>query len=475
MEDTHRRRAGAGRQHVGPPRHSRRTFLSGTAATAGLLITHGAARTYAANEKLNIALVGVGGRGSWFVGAVPDMQQNLVAFCDVDASRAAEGFRRFPDVPQYHDFRRMLEKMNDAIDAVIVATPDHTHAVASAAALHAGKPVYCEKPLTYDIHEARTLGRLAAETNLPTQMGNQGTASPAFRRAVELVQAGVIGPVRKVYAWNTGADGQAERPDEKPDIPDYVQWDQWLGPAPYRPYHARYLRGRWHSWLDFGTGTLGNWACHTLNLPFKALRFGDLWQQEEARIEVAADHPPHNGETYPRSLKLDYRIPARGDLPAVEVQWANGTGPELEQMGVRKAIEELLDHRLDWGDAGDEQWHHWAGVLLVGEKGMIHANAHNTEFKLLPEDRFADADLPEPTLERVPGHEREWMRAIRGGQAPMSNFTDLGGPLTELVALGNVAMRAGESVKYVPTTGRLVNNAAAERYLQRDYREGWSL
>jgi len=232
--------------------------------------------SYDANTKLDIALIGVGGRGSWFVGAIPDLGQNVVSMCDVDERKAATSFAALPNARRFHDFRKMLEQMDKQIDAVVIATPDHTHAVAAATAMKMGKHVYCEKPLTRLPSEARYLLALAAKCKVATQMGNQGTASEGFRRAVELVHAGVIGKVRQVHAWNTGGGpGERPYPAETHPEPDYLKWDLWLGPARQRPFNSQWLS--WQGWRDFGTGQLGNWASHTMNVIFKALKLDLLW------------------------------------------------------------------------------------------------------------------------------------------------------------------------------------------------------
>jgi hypothetical protein len=464
-------------------RFSRRTFLRNTVlGGAGLLILQNSrsARSYQANEKLNVALIGVGGRGRWFVGTIPKLGTNVVAMCDVNEKKASSSFEEIPKAKKYFDFRRMLDEMDTQIDAVVIATPDHTHAVASAAAMKMGKHVFCEKPLTRTLSEARALREMAAKHKVATQMGNQGTGSEAFRRAVELIQAGVIGDVREVHAWNTGG-GPGERPvpADEHQMPDFLHWDLWLGPAQHRPYNSRWLDW-WHGWRDFGTGNLGNWASHTMNLPFKALRLDSLWkpaalpgakQPANRLVRLEAEVSGIHKHTFPHREIVHYDFPARGDMPPVRINWYNGPG---RAPGPRGLIERLMDRRLDWGDAGEKRWQDHAGCFLVGSKGMIHSTGHNMSFSLLPEDKFKDFEGPPRSLPRSRGHEREWLEACKGGPPAMSNF-DYADPLAEFVLLGNVATLFGSRIEFDPVAMKIVNNAAANEALKREYRQGWSL
>jgi hypothetical protein len=461
---------------------SRRSFLRNTASGGlGLLILRNSASaaTYQANEKLNVALVGVSGRGSWFVRVVPELRENVVAMCDANERRAAEAFAKFPQAKKYSDFRKMLDEMGKQIDAVTVATPDNTHAIITMTAMKAGKHVLCEKPLTHDVFEARALREALAKYPVATQMGNQGTGSPAFRQAVEIIQAGVLGEVHEVHAWNTGG-GSGERPLPKGSQPvlDFLNWDVWLGPAADRPFHDDWLK--WHQWRDFATGNLGNWASHTNNLAFKALRIDSLWKANaaknpsERRIRLQADVSGIHKHTFPKWESIRYEIPARGDMPPVQVNWYNGGGNELEKKGIRRKIEEFLGRPMDWTTDDGDEWKDWAGILIVGKNGMLYANAHNTVFTLLPAERFKDFKQPEPSLPRSRGHEREWMDACKGGPAPMSNFS-YSGPLTEFNMLGNVATQVEGAIEYDPVEMKITNNAQADKLLRRDYRQGWSL
>ncbi len=268
---------------------TRRDFLKNAAAGGmGLLLLENgrAARSYAANEKVNVAIVGVSGRGSWFSETMPRLC-NVVALCDVNDRRAAPYYKAVPQAKTYYDFRKMLEEMDKQIDAVVVATPDNTHAVVSARAMRMGKGVYCEKPLTHDVYEARFLRDLAAQQKVATQLGNQGTASEPFRQAVELIWGGVLGDIQEVHVWNTnGGSGERPLPTDEHPVPDYLKWDLWLGPAKWRPYNSRWLE--WSTWRDFATGQLGNWASHTMNLVFKGLKIDALWQGSRRNLARSA-------------------------------------------------------------------------------------------------------------------------------------------------------------------------------------------
>jgi hypothetical protein len=457
---------------------NRRAFLRTTAAGgASLLILKNSrsAWSYQANEKLNIALVGVGGRGRWFVDTMPGLGQNVVAMCDVNEARAGDAFARIPQAKKFHDFRRMLDEMERGIDAVIVATPDHTHAVASMAAMKLGKHLLCEKPLTHSIYEARTLRNAANQFKVATQMGNQGTSSEAFRRAVELVQAGVLGEIREVHAWNTGGGaGDRKLPEGTQPVPDSLQWDLWLGPAPDRPFHSEWLR--WHAWRDFGTGQLGNWAVHSMNLPFKALKLDELWSGSSeggpapSLLRVEAEVSGHHPRTFPRHETIRFQFPARSGMPPVTVHWHNGAG----QAPNRDVLEGYIGRKLDWGDAGEKKYRDHAGCILAGSKGVLHATGHNMSFTLHPEEKWKGFEGPEKTMPRSPGHEREWIHACKGGPAAMSHF-NYGAALTEFVLLGNIATRLEGAIEFDPRAMKIPNRPEAEAFLQREYRPGWML
>ena len=454
---------------------TRRGFLKSAGAGIVILADPRSARTYAANERVDVALVGLAGRGGWFVDTMPNMA-NVTALCDVNDRRAAGAYERMPQAKRYRDFRKMLEDKDLRIDGVVVAVPDHAHAVISAATMRAGKAVLCEKPLTRDVGEARALRELAATCKVVTQMGNQGTASEAFRRAVEVLWSGVLGSVREVHVWNTGGGaGPRALPKGGEAAPEHLDWDVWLGPAAERPYHSQWLE--WHGWRDFATGNLGNWASHTMNVVFKGLKIDSLWDADattptaERSIRLEAQVSEIVTEAFPKWEIIHYDVPARGALPRVRVSWYNGPG---QAPGPREKIEQLMGRRLDWGDAGEKKWQDHAGCLVIGTSGMLHSTGHNASFSLLPEAQFKDFRGPERVLPRSPGHEQEWLGAIKGGPAVMSSF-DYASRLTEFNLLGNVATLFRGAIEFDPAAMKIVNRQDASAALRREYRKGWSL
>jgi len=454
------------------PRLSRRALLrKSVAGAAGLVVLAGAAsaRTFKANEKLNIALIGVGGRGKAFVGSMPN-SENVVALCDVSDKKATVALRKFPKLPRYHDYRKMFDEMARQIDAVVVATPDHSHAPASAAAIKAGKGVYCEKPLTRTVAESRALRDLARKHKVATSMGNQGTAGGQFRRALELIRDGTIGTIKEVHTWNDqGGHGWKTPPEGEAKIPYYLKWDLWLGPAAYRPFHPKWMA--WHGWRDFGTANLGNWASHSQNLAFMALKVDSLWSAEAAakpivRVEAKVDEVYKL--SFPRWEHVRWDIPARGSLPRIAFHWHNGS----TRPGVRKVLEEFLGRPVNWGP---KNWSDWAGSLIVGTEGKILATAHNATFVILPAEKFKGVEKGAPRkVDRSAGHERDWLNACRGGKPAWANF-DYAGPLTEFNMLGNVATQFPGVLEFDPLACKIVNNQAADSALRSEYRKGWSL
>jgi hypothetical protein len=429
------------------------------------------ARTYAANERIGVALIGAGGRGKELVGTFAQ-QEKLVALCDVNESKAAAVYKEYPDVPKYHDFRELLERLGPQIDAVVVATPDHTHAVASVAAMKAGKHVYCEKPLTRAVHEARVMREVAARQGVATQMGNQGSASGQFRRGVELIREGVLGEIREVFVYkDSGGPDHPAPPQGTQAVPEYLKWDLWLGPAAWREFHPQWLG--WVSWRDFGTGQLGLWGSHSHYLAFTALDLGALWSlpaEAAPRLRVQAEVASRNRLSFPRWEVIHFRAPARGALPPVEITWVNGNAPAW-----RERIEERLGRHLDWGDYGERKWRDHAGALIVGSKGIMDITGHNATFALAPAADFAGLETAEPrTLGRSQGHERDWLLACRGGKPTLSAF-EHAGPYMEMLALGNVATQVEGELEYDPLAGRVTNRAEAEVLLRPPYREGWRL
>ncbi|MBN2455081.1 MAG: Gfo/Idh/MocA family oxidoreductase [Sedimentisphaerales bacterium] len=449
---------------------SRRDFLGGAAAAAAFTIVPrhvlGGPGYKPPSEKLNVAGVGIGGMGRNDIRRIGD--ENIVALCDVDEKYAAEVFNKYPKAKKYRDFRRMLEKQKD-IDAVIVATPDHNHAVVAMAAIKMGKHVYCEKPLTYCISEARKLTEAARQAKVATQMGIQGHSGEGIRLICEWIWAGAIGPVRQVQVWTNRPTWRQgiDRPKETPPVPATLDWDLWLGPAPYRPYNPVYLPFNWRAWRDFGTGSLGDMACHIIDPVFWAMKLGHPTSIEAtyAKMCLRTDPmvaPEYRGidETYPLASIIHYEFPARQDMPAVKMTWYDGGL-------IPPRPEELEPGRRMGGDDG--------GVLFIGDKGKIMCGCYGEHPRLIPEAKMQQYERPAKTIPRIEqGHWRNWIQACKGGEPAGSNF-DYAGPLTEVVLLGNVAILAGEKLYWDGANMKVTNVPEANEYLHRQYRQGWTL
>jgi predicted dehydrogenase len=449
---------------------SRRKFLQvgGVSATAaGFWLTGGVTESFAAqpgaNERLNIAIIGCGGQGGGNAGQAAIRNENIVALCDVDSNRARDVFNRYPKLTPYTDFRVMFDKQKD-IQAVVVSTPDHTHFHASAMAIQRGKHVYTEKPLTHDVWEARQLKQLASKHKVATSMGNHGTAHDGLRTAAEIIRAGAIGEVREVHVWTNRPiwPQGIERPKGRPEVPKTLAWDLWLGPAPERPYNPAYVPFAWRGWWDFGTGALGDMACHTMNMPFMALRLAPPTSvSAEVVGGVHADSAPARGVT------VTYEIPARHGMPALRLYWYESPyqpGVAAAQRVYRRPPAAVLEGVNNVSESG---------CVLVGNKGRMYSGSdYGSSYTLLPRGDFADYRPPQPTIPRSPGHHAEWIRACKGGPAAMSNFVDYAGPLTELVLLGNVAMRVGERFTWDSEKLQASVQRAAQ-YVRRTYRKGW--
>ena len=469
---------------------NRRTFLKSTAGSAAGIVILGAsssAWSARANEKLNVALIGVGGRGTWFVDTMPKAA-NIVAACDINQQKIDKAFARWaqdaPSLTQarvkvHHDFRKMFDETGKEIDAAVVAITDHSHATASAAAMRAGKHVYCEKPLTRLVGESRALRELARKQKVATSMGNQGTAAGPYRRAMELIRDGTIGEIKEVHSWNNNGGADFKEPPKNPPggppaVPDYFKWDLWLGPCADRPYHPSWHQ-QWHSWRDFGTANLGNWASHIQNLAFRALKVHSLWLADPPKephplVKVEAKAAGINRLSFPKWEVVTWEVPARDGLPPITFTWHAGNCP-----GSREKIEGLLGRELDWGDKGEKKWADWAGHLVVGSKGKILTNAHNTTFTMIPEADFKDVKKDAPEKEdRSRGHEADWLAACRGGKPAWANF-DYAAALTEFNMLGNVATQVGGKLEFDPAACKIVNSAEADALLRPEYRKGWSL
>lgn len=432
---------------------SRRAMLRrSAAAVAGVWTAARSSRAAvkSANEKLNIAFIGVGGRGAANLSIIAGLGENVVALCDVDEERAAASFAKFPKAKKYHDFRRMLEEMEREIDAVVVSTPDHTHASPSVMAMRMGKHCFCEKPLAHNVYECRLMAKIAEEKKLVTQLGTHHHAKESHRRIVEIIQAGVIGPVREAHAMIGGSRGGGERPTDTPPVPPHLHWDLWLGPAPYRPYHPDYVPYKWRFWWDFGTGETGNNGVHTLDIPFWALNLG-------LPHTIEAHGPPVHPETSPKSMTVHYEFAARGEMPPVTLHFYHSATPP-------PALDEK--NLPEWKPT---KWK--PTVLFIGEKGTLAADLSN--WKLLPESKFRDFQ-PTPTIPPSVGHHREWVNACKTGGPTTCNF-QYGAALTEMVLLGNVAYRTGKKLRWDAAQMKATGCPEADRFLKETYRPGWPL
>ena len=435
---------------------SRRRFLAAGAAatTAGLESLAHAYPIRSANEKLNIAMVGVGKGGVGGVLNLPRMaRENIVAMCDIDEQYAGPNFEKYPKAKRWTDFRRMLDRQKD-IDAVVVSTPDHSHAVIAITAMRHGKHVYCEKPLARCIGEVRQMREVARETKVATQMGNHGTYEPSFRRAVEIIQSGAIGQVTQVHTWSDRPlsfwKQSVARPNDTPRVPAHLDWDLFLGPAPVRPYHPIYHPFTWRGWWDFGTGVLGDIICHTVNMAYLAL---DL--QYPTRISTRSEGLM--AETAPKWAEMVFEFPARGKQPPVTVTWYEaGRKPPLSL-----ALGEPLPGN---------------GALLIGDKGrLLQTDMYGAYHKLLPANRYVDYTPPAQTLPRARiGHQQEWIDSAKTGSSTMANF-EYAGRLTEAFLVGNVALRTGQTLQWDGEAMQATNCPEAQQFVHPEYRKGWSL
>ncbi|MEX2285548.1 MAG: Gfo/Idh/MocA family oxidoreductase [Planctomycetaceae bacterium] len=450
-------------------RRSRRTFLAGGAASAfsfSIVPRHvlGGAGFTPPSERVNIAGIGAGGMGGGDIATVSRLGANIVALCDVDEERARGSFNAFPKARRYKDFRAMLDKEAKNIDAVTVGTPDHVHAVASMAAIRAGKHVYCQKPLTHTLFECREVTRAAAKAGVMTSMGNQGHASEGSRLTNEWIQAGVIGEVRDVHVWSDRAGRLWKqgigRPKETPPVPATLDWNLWLGPVHERPYHPAYAPMWWRGWWDFGTGALGDMGCHIIDHPVWALNLGAP-SSVESRTTLDGsflEGDERNFETYPVAAIIYYEFPARGNLPPVQMTWYEGglMPPTPVEM---PAGQGLPDN----------------GVLYIGSKGKMYHGSHGGMPQLLPTELHEQAKAVPKTMERSPGHYEEWVAACRGGKTPVAAFS-YSGPLTETVLLGVLSLRApGTRLEWDSANLKVKNALELNQYVHSEYRKGWTL
>ena len=432
---------------------SRRSFVQTSAAVGAALVLPRS--VFGANERLNVAAVGTGGRAREDLEGVS--KENVVAICDVDERTMKKSATDVPGAAkakQYVDFRKMLTEMEKEIDAVVIGTPDHTHAPVALMAMRMGKHVYCEKPLAHNVREVRLMRDVAKEKKLATQMGTQIHAGDNYRRVVELIQAGAIGPVRRVHNWvptsYSGGQKNVAKPQGSHPVPEGLHWDLWLGPARERPYHPDYHPFWWRGWWDFANGALGDMACHHMDLPHWALDLRDP-------VSVQSHGPDPDPEVAPAWQIVDYHYPARGENPAVHLTWYHGgkRPPEFDSpdLGLPKK---------QWG----------AGTLFVGEKGMLLSDYGN--HLLLPEAKFKDFQRPEKSIPKSPGHHAEWIRACKEGTPTTCNF-DYSGALAEAVLLGCVAHKAGRRIEWDAKAMKITNAPEANKFLTREYRKGWEI
>ena len=441
---------------------NRRTFLAKSAVAAGAMtfVAPAILRARNLNEKLNIAIIGSGGRGGSNLGSVSS--ENIVALCDVNENNLNSAAAKYPQARKAIDFRKLYDHEKE-FDAVVVSTCEHTHAFATLPALQLGKHVYCEKPLTYNTYEARVIREQAAKANVATQMGTQIHAGDNYRRVVELIQTGAIGAVREAHVWVSRAWGwhasEAEakqhgdivvslnRPEKADPIPPGLNWDLWLGPAPERPFNNIYFPGpKWYRWWDFGNGTMSDLGSHWIDLPFWALKL-------KVPKTIEASGPKPHAEIAPASMQVIYEYDARDDMPAVNLTWYQGVNkPEI------------------WKQGGIPQWGN--GVLFIGDKGMLLSDY--SKHQLLPQDKFADFKRPEPFIPKSLGHHAEWIHACKTGEPTTCNF-EYAGWLTEANHLGNVAYRTGKKIEWDSENFQATNAPEAEPFIRREYRQGWKL
>ena len=488
-----------------PKKLNRRKFVA--ASSSAFAFTYIPRRVWGANDRFYVAGIGVGGKGAGEVKDITSAGGQYVALCDVDASRAAKTFASVEGAKIYTDFREMLDK-EKGIDAVSVSTPDHTHAIASLTAMALGKHVYCQKPLTYTIHEARLMARAAEYYKVKTQMGNQAHAGEPIRRAVELIRAGVIGPVREVHAWTNrpiwpqGAKAVQDRTDMmNQPMPANLDWDLWLGPAKNRDFNNCYLPFKWRGWWDFGTGALGDMACHIMDMPYWALDLG-------APSTVEANSGGATKETGPDWSTITYQFAARKKVgggmlgaavgpiatveqPAVKFVWYDGLKDEKQNAPyelIARATEEArkkappVETNRDSNNETKKKRRDEAGIdspqrwdlLMVGDRGILLFNRGSNDWIVTPGDRAAEfANVPK-SLPRVANEDVEWVESCRGGAKALSSF-DYAGPFTEAIVLGTLAIRLGKKIEWDTKKLKVTNVPEADALIRSEYRKGWSL
>lgn len=441
---------------------TRRHFLSATGTAAALTIVPrhvvaGSGQT-APSEKLNIAGIGVGGRGAADIRGVV-RGNNIVALCDVDTERAAKTFAMLPDARRYQDFRKMFDQMDRKIDAVVVATPDHTHAVAAMAAIERGKHLYCEKPLAHSVYEVRQLIKAAKDHKVVTQLGNQGHSFGTIRTFCEWIWDGAIGNVHTIHAGcaavNSGL-GKLQQLNEHFDVPETLDWDLWLGPAKQRPYNPAYLPGAWRGWVPFGNGTVGDWTCHVVDPVFWAL---DLGAPETIQAQVKDYDPKTQGDAFPTGEVITYQFPAKGNRGPITMYWYSGSEPIPRPKDLEPGRKPVR-----------------TGAYVLGDKGTIMYGSHGAGgVRIIPEAKMKAYQRPEETIARVKNHYQDWLSAIRNGTKAGSDFS-YGGPLTEIAMLGVIAIRLpGTKLEWDAKNMQFANCPEANQLVNPPYRQGWTL
>lgn len=436
---------------------SRRNFLKGTASTAfGFQFLP--SRVWGANDRINVASIGVGGKGAGEVSDISAAGGNIVALCDVDEKQAAGTVKKFGKAKFYKDFREMLEKEDKNIDAVTISTPDHMHFHATMMAIKLGKHVYTQKPLTHSIWEARTLAAAAAKAGVMSQMGNQAHAGEPIRRAVELIRAGLVGKVKEVHCWTNRPiwpQGMSAFPAKK-EIPAHLDWELWQGPAPERDYGDGILPFNWRGWWDYGTGALGDMGCHIMDMPYWAL---DLKYPKS----VEAEQNGNSAVSGPLGAKVTYTFPAgiycHEDL---KFCWYDGQGNN-QRMPANEVFE---------GTGVDQKSAKKFDLIVIGDKGKFLFNRATTRFKTLPESLLADVIDTPVSIARTKSEDHEWIESMRSGKPALSNFAN-SGPFTETVLLGNLAIRLGKKIDWNGVNMKATNAPEADVIIRREYREGW--
>jgi hypothetical protein len=456
---------------------NRRQFLNRTTAAAGAaaFAFPYIGRVLGANERLNIACIGVGGKGDSDSSDAASCGGNIVAICDVDKNTLAKKGQQFAQAKQYQDFRKLLDEMGNQIDGVTVSTPDHTHGIPAIRAMKMGKHCFCQKPLTQNVQEARIMRQLSKEKKLATQMGNQGSAENGLRRSIEVIQAGVIGNPLELHVWsNRPVWPQGfDRPSGSDPVPAHLNWDAWLGPAAERPFKKDiYHTFNWRGWHDFGTGALGDMACHTVNMPFRALKLG---YPNVIECELASRIFP---ETFPLTTRIRFEFPEREGLPPLKFWWYDGN-PGGAIVPLRPHADTVREILATQGKLPP------SGALVIGEKGKLFSpDDYGANFYLAMkgEEEFksgnnheACKDIPQ-SIPRSPGHMQEWIRMIKDGTPAFSNF-DIAAYLTETILLGCIALRVGEGyrVEWDGPNMKSTNLPQAAQFVSRKNRKGWEV